>query len=127
MGRQVRKGAVDAPAWAAPQHAFEVVLDADLAAPAVAYENLAVLPGIEQDLALLVPAAVSAAQVIELIRLAGGKLLEDVVPFDLYRGKGIPDGFRSIAYRLRFRAPDRTLTDAEAAGIGSAHFEATQG
>jgi phenylalanyl-tRNA synthetase beta chain len=115
VGGEVRKGAVDAPAWAAPLHAFEVVLDADIAPHAVAYEDLPVLPGIEQDLALLVPAAVSAAQVVELIRSAAGKLLEEVVPFDLYRGKGIPDGFRSIAYRLRFRAPDRTLTDADAA------------
>jgi phenylalanyl-tRNA synthetase beta chain len=73
------------------------------------------LPAIEQDLALLVPVAVSARQVEELIRATGGKLLEEVAPFDLYRGKGIPDGFRSLAYRLRFRAQDRTLTDAEAA------------
>ena len=79
------------------------------------YEDLPVLPAIEQDLALLVPGAVSSRQVEELIRAAGGKLLEHVAPFDLYRGKGIPDGFRSIAYRLRFRAHDRTLTDAEVA------------
>jgi phenylalanyl-tRNA synthetase beta chain len=115
VGGEVRKGAVDAPAWAATLHAFEVVVDADIPAHVVEYQDLPVLPGIEQDLALLVPATVSAAQVVELLRSSGGKLLEEVVPFDLYRGKGIPDGFRSIAYRLRFRAPDRTLTDAEAA------------
>ena len=44
---------------------------------------------------------------------AGGALLETVFPFDLYRGKGVAEGTRSIAYRMRFRAPDRTLTDRE--------------
>ena len=44
---------------------------------------------------------------------AGGKLLESVVLFDVYRGVGVPEGRRSLAYRLRFGAVDRTLTDQE--------------
>jgi phenylalanyl-tRNA synthetase beta chain len=112
---QVRADAIDAPAWAGATYAFEVLLDGVPVREHRRYQELPVLPAIEQDLALLVPSSVSSRQVEDLIRAAGGKLLEDVAPFDLYRGKGIPHGFRSIAYRLRFRAHDRTLTDAEVA------------
>jgi phenylalanyl-tRNA synthetase beta chain len=49
----------------------------------------------------------------EIIRSSAGALLEDVFPFDLYEGKGIPEGTRSVAFRLRFRSPERTLTDRE--------------
>jgi phenylalanyl-tRNA synthetase beta chain len=61
-----------------------------------------------------VPEALASEVIEKSVRAAGGELLESVEPFDLYRGKGIPEGTRSIAYRLRFRASDRTLTDAEA-------------
>ena len=70
-------------------------------------------PGSERDLALLVPTALAAGEVGRTIRESAGELLEDVFPFDLYEGKGIPEGTRSVAFRLRFRAADRTLTDAE--------------
>jgi phenylalanyl-tRNA synthetase beta chain len=65
-------------------------------------------------MALLIPEALASEAVEKTVREAAGALLENVEPFDLYRGRGIPEGTRSIAYRLRFRAPDRTLTDAEA-------------
>ena len=77
------------------------------------YTPLPVYPPIEQDLALFVPDAVASADVVAAVRKAGGALLEDVRPFDVYRGTGVASGVRSLAYRLRFRAPDRTLTDAE--------------
>jgi phenylalanyl-tRNA synthetase beta chain len=64
-------------------------------------------------MALLIPEALASDVVLQTVRGTGGPLLEGVEPFDLYRGKGIPEGTRSIAYRLRFRAADRTLTDAE--------------
>jgi phenylalanyl-tRNA synthetase beta chain len=113
----IRPQAIDAPAWAAQSFGFEVLLESSTKVREHEYQALPLLPAIEQDLALLVPNAVSAAQVEALIRAAGGDLLEQVMPFDLYRGAGIPEGTRSIAYRLRFRAPDRTLTDAEAAAM----------
>jgi phenylalanyl-tRNA synthetase beta chain len=111
---RVRGQAVDAPAWAGELFALEVVLSPEYHAPDVRYQALPVLPAIEQDLALIVPAAVNAAQVENILRSAGGDLLEDVVPFDLYEGAGLPPNTRSLAFRLRFRAPDRTLTDADA-------------
>jgi phenylalanyl-tRNA synthetase beta chain len=70
-------------------------------------------PAVERDVALLVPDDLPAARVEATIRGAAGQLLEQVFPFDVFEGRGIPEGKRSIAYRLRYRAPDRTLTDRE--------------
>ena len=49
------------------------------------------------------------------LRASAGKLLARIELFDTYRGTGVPVGSRSLAYRLRFQAQDRTLTDAEVA------------
>jgi phenylalanyl-tRNA synthetase beta chain len=104
---------VDAPAWAEPVYALEVALPDGLARPPRTYRTLPEFPPVERDLALLVPESVPAAMVEETIRAAAGELLEAVGPFDLYAGKGIPAGTRSLAFRLRFRLRERTLTDAE--------------
>jgi phenylalanyl-tRNA synthetase beta chain len=74
-------------------------------------------PGSERDLALLVPFAVTAAELEETIRGAAGALLEAVFPFDLYEGKGLPEGTRSLAWRLRFRA-GRAHADGPGGGRG---------
>ncbi|HEX8395493.1 MAG TPA: phenylalanine--tRNA ligase subunit beta [Longimicrobium sp.] len=105
---------VDAPAWAGDV----LVLEARLPAAAIScrdvrHRDLPVHPGSERDLALLVPTTVAAGEVDATIRGSAGDLLQSVAPFDLYEGKGIPEGTRSIAFRLRYRAPERTLTDAE--------------
>lgn len=112
-------GEVDAPAWAAPVLLVEAALPERIAPGERAYRPLPVHPGSERDLALLLPAGVSAADVDGIVRGTAGPLLEDAFPFDLYRGKGIPEGTQSLAVRLRFRAPDRTLTDAEVDGAVS--------
>jgi phenylalanyl-tRNA synthetase beta chain len=115
--RAVAAGELDAPAWAGAVMALEVVLPA--AAPtraAVRYRPIPTHPGSERDLALLLPAGVGYAGVDATLRAGAGELLEDTYPFDLYEGKGIPEGTRSLGVRLRFRAPDRTLTDAEVDG-----------
>jgi phenylalanyl-tRNA synthetase beta chain len=114
LGGEVAAKQVDAPAWAATIYALELVLETEGVRSHGVHEPLPVYPAIEQDLALLVPENVNAATVTDAIRAAGGTLLEEIGLFDLYRGKGIPEGTRSLAYRLRFRAADRTLTDAEA-------------
>jgi len=110
---QAAEGSVDAPAWAAPVLVLEAALPASAGRTGVRYQPLPTFPGSERDLALLVPFAVTAAELEETIRGAAGPLLEAVFPFDLYEGKGLPEGTRSLAWRLRFRAADRTLTDAE--------------
>ncbi|HET6232164.1 MAG TPA: phenylalanine--tRNA ligase subunit beta [Longimicrobiaceae bacterium] len=113
-GGLVAPAAVDAPAWAAPVFVVEARMPAKLAdRRGVLYRELPVFPASERDMALLVPLAVASAEVEAAIRESAGPLLEAVFPFDLYEGKGIPDGTRSLAWRLRFRTPDRTLTDAE--------------
>ena len=70
-------------------------------------------PSVSRDLALLVDETLPAATLRETIRAAAPDTLVQVREFDRYQGKGIPDGKVSLAVRLTFRSPDRTLTDGE--------------
>jgi phenylalanyl-tRNA synthetase beta chain len=79
------------------------------------YEDLTSFPAVRQDMAVVVPDGVSAAQVVAVVRKAGGALLRRAEVFDVYRGAQVGEGSSSLALRLEFRAPDRTLTDEEAA------------
>ncbi|MGH3908855.1 MAG: phenylalanine--tRNA ligase subunit beta [Pseudonocardiaceae bacterium] len=71
-------------------------------------------PPVLQDVALVVDVAVPVADLAATLRRGAGELLEDVRLFDVYTGDQIGEGKRSLAFALRFRAPDRTLTVAEA-------------
>jgi phenylalanyl-tRNA synthetase beta chain len=75
------------------------------------YEDLTSFPGIRQDFAFWVPTDRTAAELVDVVRGAGGKLLRDVRVFDVYAR----EGQTSLAVRLEFRASDRTLTDDEIA------------
>ncbi|HSJ06367.1 MAG TPA: phenylalanine--tRNA ligase subunit beta [Longimicrobiales bacterium] len=110
---RIRPDLVDAPAWAGDVWGLEVELTASGEAHPVRFRPLPAHPSVERDLALLLPASLPAAHVAAAVRDAGGEFLEHVAPFDVYVGAGVADGQRSVAYRLRFRAADRTLTDAE--------------
>jgi phenylalanyl-tRNA synthetase beta chain len=77
----------------------------------VTYNMLPVTPPAERDVALVVPDGVTAAQIGAVLREAGRPLLEEVALFDEYRGSGLAG--RSLAWRLWFRASDRTLRDEE--------------
>ena len=111
----MKDGLVDAPAWAAPVWCAELILPAEPESRSVVeYRPIHQHPGVERDLALLLPASVPAASARSVIQDAGGELLTDVRIFDLYRGEGIPGGTRSVAYRIYLHAGDRTLTDEEA-------------
>jgi phenylalanyl-tRNA synthetase beta chain len=72
-------------------------------------------PVAKEDVALVVSAGVAAADVAATLREGAGPLLESVRLFDVYTGEQIGEGKKSLAYAMRFRAPDRTLTDAEVA------------
>jgi phenylalanyl-tRNA synthetase beta chain len=111
---RIRAGRIDAPAWAEDVWGLEIELGDSVDARTVRYRELPAFPAIERDLALVVPDSIPAARVAAVIRAAAGPLLERVDTFDVYSGAGVPEDSRSVAYRLRFRAPDRTLTDAEA-------------
>jgi phenylalanyl-tRNA synthetase beta chain len=80
---------------------------------AVAIIPPARFPDILRDIALLVPDDVAAAVILATIRGQKSDRLADVTVFDLYQGANLPEGHRSIAVRLRYSAPDRTLTDDE--------------
>jgi phenylalanyl-tRNA synthetase beta chain len=77
-------------------------------------ESLPRFPSIVRDISILVDDTLPAASVRGTIRAAASQLLVSLVEFDRYQGKGIPEGRVSLSLRLTFRAPDRTLTDAEA-------------
>ncbi len=70
-------------------------------------------PAVERDVALIVPEATTHEEVVRVIRQAAGPALERVALFDVYRGSQVPEGHRSLAFSLSFRAPDRTLSDGE--------------
>lgn len=127
--------ALDAPVWAAPAFGVEITLGVMDSAPAAAprahahdtpaadaprsfvqFVALPTTPAAEIDLALLVPNDLPAAEVERVIVAAGGELLERVVLFDEFRGAGVADGVRSLAWRLTFRHPERTLRDKEIDG-----------
>ncbi|HEX9886611.1 MAG TPA: phenylalanine--tRNA ligase subunit beta [Longimicrobiales bacterium] len=114
---RVMEGAMDAPPWAGAVWGLELGLPEE---PDVmdqrGFEPMPAFPGVERDLALLVPRAVAAARVAEALRGAGGDLLAEVGLFDKYEGSGVPIGLRSLAYRLRFQSSVRTLTDEEVDG-----------
>jgi len=84
--------------------------------PVSEYRPIPATPAVEFDLALLVPDRVSAGEVEAVLRRGAGELLERVVLFDEYRGKGVEPGLRSLAWRLTLRHPERTLRDKEVEG-----------
>jgi phenylalanyl-tRNA synthetase beta chain len=101
-----------------PVAAFELDVDAlaELAADRVpTYRDLTTFPAVLQDIAVVVPEDVPAAEVDRAVRAGAGELLERLRVFDLYRGEQVGAGNKSLALRLEFRAPDRTLTDEEVA------------
>ena len=113
----VRKLALDAPVWAAPVYGIEIDLEPVSGGSALPpYRPVPNMPAIEVDLALLVPDGVASAQVGEAIRGAAGELLESLIVFDEFRGAGVAEGTRSLAWRLTFRHPERTLRDREIQG-----------
>ena len=85
--------------------------------PDVTYTPLPKYQGVNRDLSLICDEAVTVAQVEDVITAAGGKLLRSVKLFDIYRGKGVAEGKKSMAFSLELRADDRTLTDADSEGV----------
>jgi phenylalanyl-tRNA synthetase beta chain len=102
----------DAPRWAAPLYGLELELVAH-APRALVYHPVPTTPAVDRDLALVLPEGALVASVIGVVREQGGPDLESVAVVDEYRGAGIPEGARSVAIRLTFRSPERTLRDVE--------------
>jgi phenylalanyl-tRNA synthetase beta chain len=102
--------------------AVELDLDALIAAgpQSVEAKPFSSYPVAKEDVALIVPAEVPAADVEAALVEGAGELLESIRLFDLYTGEQIGEGSKSLAFALRFRAPDRTLTETEVAAARQA-------
>lgn len=77
------------------------------------YVALPKFPAVQRDIAITVPKHALARDIENVIKKSGGKLIEDVKLFDVYEGSQIPEGYKSVAYSIIYRASDRTLTDQE--------------
>ncbi len=100
--------------------AMELDLDALPLVEEYPAPSVSPFPPVLQDVALVVDAAVPVADVADALRSGAGGLLEDLRLFDVYTGEQVGEGKRSLAFALRFRAPDRTLTAEEASAARAA-------
>jgi phenylalanyl-tRNA synthetase beta chain len=82
--------------------------------------QVSTFPVAKEDVALVLDATVPAADVAATLREGAGELCESVRLFDVYTGEQIGQGRRSLAFALRFRSPERTLTEAETGAARSA-------
>ena len=87
------------------------------AQPVYQVEPVPAFPPVLEDIAVIVDESIPAVQVEALIRQSSGKMVTEIRLFDVYRGEQISPGKKSLAYSLTYQAPDRTLTDKEAAQI----------
>ena len=100
----------DAPVWLAE---LDLDLWEELAKSRPQFSTLARHPVVRRDVALLLDADLAAGEVLARLESSEEPLLEAVTIFDEYRGEGVPEGRKSLAFSFSFRAPDRTLTDEE--------------
>lgn len=84
------------------------------------YRSIPKVPAVTRDLAMIVADEMPAAQVAAAIREAAGATLESLLLFDLYQGEHVKPGYRSLAYRITYRDPERTLTDADIEAVHGA-------
>ena len=80
------------------------------------YKEISKYPSVKKDLAFVVNKEINSKEIEMNIKKGAGSLLTNIEVFDVYEGKGIEDGKKSIAYSLTFERPDRTLTDEEING-----------
>ena len=81
------------------------------------YTPLPKFPSIERDIAVVVSEAISVGQIEEIIINKGGKLIEDLKLFDIYKGSQIEEGYKSVAFRIVYRSSEKTLTDDDIAKV----------
>lgn len=105
------------PAWVA-EIEIEPVLDA--ASPAVRYKKILRFPHMNRDMAFLAPVGLASEDVPAAVRDFGSDLIRGVRVFDVYRGDGIPEGMKSIAFAVRYQSSERTLTAEE---VDSVHAD----
>ena len=94
--------------------------------PEATYVPLPKYPSVTRDLAIVCNEAITVAQAESVISNAAGKLLRSIRLFDIYRGTGIPEGKKSMAFSLELRADDRTLTDSDSDSVTTCVLDALQ-
>ncbi len=85
--------------------------------PDATYTPLPRYPGVSRDISVICDEALTVGEAEAVIIAAAGKLLRGVKLFDVYRGTGVPEGKKSLAFSMELRADDRTLTDADSEGV----------
>ena len=85
--------------------------------PDATYTPLPKYPSVTRDISVICDEALTVGEAENVITAAAGKLLRGVKLFDIYRGTGVPEGKKSLAFSLELRADDRTLTDADSEGV----------
>ena len=105
---------------------FEIDLEAVLSikVPPFRYQSFSKFPGTSRDLAIVAPVSVTSGEIVALIKEHGGEYLESVSIFDVYEGKHIEAGYRSLAYNLQFRSMEGTLNDEDIDGAIQAIIDA---
>ena len=83
-------------------------------------------PAVQRDLAVVTEASVAAGAILDRIRTLGGPLLNQVEIFDVYAQAPIPEGYKSLAFTLRYQSKERTLTDDEVTALNDAILEGIQ-
>jgi phenylalanyl-tRNA synthetase beta chain len=102
-----------------PEHVYAFELELYALLEAIARKSIPIFkpystyPSSDRDIAFFAPLKVTVAEIRRAITSTGGELLESVTLFDEYKGEGVPQGQRSLAFRLVYRASDRTLTEAD--------------
>ena len=92
---------------------FYTLLDAMMKKSIPTFHPFSTYPSSDRDIAFFAPLKFTVADIQRSITHVGGELLDSVTLFDQYIGKGVPEGSRSLAFRLVYRASDRTLTDVD--------------
>ncbi len=81
------------------------------------YESIARFPAVTRDLSMVMSKEILVGQLESIFKKRGGKLLESIELFDVYEGDQIEEGYKSVAYSLKFRHKDKTLEDAEVTSV----------
>ena len=77
------------------------------------YKPLPKFPAVTRDIAMVVKDGIFVKQIEDIIKQRAGRILEEIKLFDVYKGKQVPEGMKSVAYSIIFRAEDKTLTDED--------------
>ena len=96
-----------------PAILFELDVDllVALASKPLVYKSVSKYPAITRDIAMLVDAAVAYQKILDIVKTFN--LVSDMLLFDIYEGKQVPEGKKSLAFRLTYQSPDHTLKDEE--------------